>query len=143
MNFKNILNFGLVIMGLLFSCTKTNISSSASDTNTNSIVGKWSIVNSSTVLKSKTIDPFIRNYIGTQNDYYDFKENGCVYIKEDRSLNTLNYKVTNNNTIVFSYKNVIVDSLNITSLNSNTAILTMNKTLDFDQTLEQIRNLKR
>ena len=55
--------------------------------------GKWSLVKDST--SSSFIGPAVNiiEYIGTADDYYDFKDDGKVYIRENGVYSTMAYKM--------------------------------------------------
>ena len=56
------------------------------------IAGKWSLVNDSVIVG---VGPHIgtKNYIGVAGDYFDFRTDGNVYVKEGAKLDTLSYKI--------------------------------------------------
>ena len=99
---------------LLFATTMEIISCKKDFSN--SIVGKWSIVKDSTFLAG--VPPFFnagpgRAYIGVEGDYYDFRPDGNLYIKEDTYSDTLTYNVSSGNqlNLIYSSYNTVSDSL--------------------------------
>ena len=97
----------------LISCKKSDASL---------IVAKWQIVNDSSSLSGAGISAFTNghNYIGTPADYYDFRNDGTVYVKEGSNLDTMGYKVMGDSVINF-YPDFTSGyySLNITSITNN------------------------
>jgi len=84
-------------------------------------VGKWSLVSSSVVSKINNVPPFVSDYTGKAGDYLDFKEDGTFAVKEGDRVRILDYRITGNKMIVFSYQNVDVDSLKISALTTHAA----------------------
>jgi hypothetical protein len=67
------------------------------------LIGKWTLVNDST--SGTGIGPkftfYTNNYIGTGDDYFDFRADGNVYIKENGSLDTMTYSMASDTTVIF------------------------------------------
>ncbi len=115
----------LLLTAVIFSCKK------GSDVSiTNSLMGKWNI-------KVDSLDYGIgpvqktKIYIGIQNDYYDFRNDNKLYIKEGNQLDTFNYKVISQNKleITTSNPNSIPQDLFIDNMNSSSADITITETL--------------
>jgi len=82
----------------------------------NSIVGKWSIVKDSTFLAEAR--PFYNAgpgsiYTGVKGDYYDFRPDGYLYIKEGTYSDTLTYNVSSGSQVnlIYNTYNTVSDSL--------------------------------
>ncbi len=128
------------------SCTKTNVQ-------TNTLAGKWNIINDSSSITS-SLNGFNggSNYIGTSNDYYNFTVNGNLYINEGTSLDTATYSMVSNNQVklVYYYANgvsfgssgAIRGTYNITNLTAHGVTLTTSGLTPEGQELEII-NLKK
>jgi len=91
----------------MISCTKSGA---------NSIVGKWNIVKDSSYVSGAP--PFFNAgtggaYMGVAGDYYDFKQNGTLYIKEGSYADTVIFSVSFNNqlTLTSNSYNYVADSL--------------------------------
>jgi hypothetical protein len=65
------------------------------------LIAKWGILNDSTY---SCVGPFCntQNYKGVAEDYFDFRADGFVYIKEGSSLDTLSYKIYSDTTITIT-----------------------------------------
>jgi len=63
-----------------------------------SITGKWNVVSDS-IISGIGIAINRQNYAGLIDDYFDFRADGNVYIKEGTRLDTLNYMVYPHNKI--------------------------------------------
>jgi hypothetical protein len=82
----------------------------------NSIVGKWHIVKDSSFLANSL--PFYNAgpgriyYTGLGDDYYDFKPDGNLYIKEGTYSDTLTYNVSSGDQVnlIYSTYNIVSDS---------------------------------
>jgi hypothetical protein len=85
----------LFLIAGLFSCTKTT------GVEKTQIIGKWHIKNDSL---ASGIGPnvTVKNYIGTDNDYFDFRTDNKLYIKEGASLDTSAYQVLSDSTIIIN-----------------------------------------
>ena len=94
----------VVVTGLLvclFSCQKTIIGLDCCTANIpmGAIVGNWGIVGDTVNRGVNTGVPVI--YTGKPGDYFDFRPDGHVYIKEGATLDTLIYSVVSNDQIIF------------------------------------------
>jgi hypothetical protein len=68
------------------------------------IVGKWNIVNDSSSLAGNAIlQGGDSNYIGMASDYYDFRVNGNLYIKEGATLDTAIYTMVSANQVKITF----------------------------------------
>lgn len=88
---------------LIANSNKDTISSSAS------IVGIWKILKDSFFVVDapaffKTHDS---SYIGVATDYYNFRQDGSLYIKEGNVSDTLAYEILPNNQVNFIYNTYI------------------------------------
>jgi hypothetical protein len=78
-------------------------------------VGVWHIIKDSFFVVQAA--PFLKYkdsvYSGKATDYYDFKPDGSLYIKEGSTMDTLAYQILANNQLAFiyNYYNIVTDSL--------------------------------
>ena len=82
-----------IITFFLTSCKRDSVDSSAT------IFGKWNVLNDST-FEGVGISNHPANYTGKTGDYFDFRNDGKLYIKEGLKLDTSIYKLTSNTTIL-------------------------------------------
>ncbi len=103
----------------VFSCKKSAVDPSVG------IIGKWNIKVDST---TSSIGPVqtTQAYAGQSGDYYDFRPNNKLYIKEGNSLDTFAYKIVADNKLTISMvgsadiaENCFIDSLTPTSATIN------------------------
>jgi hypothetical protein len=117
----------LIIATVIFSCTKGGDSSVSYP---NSISGKWKV---NTDSLDYGIGPVQKTkiYIGVAGDYFDFRNDGKLYIKEGAELDTFVYKVISQNKlqITTSNPNSIPQSLFIDNLNTTSAQINIFPTL--------------
>ena len=65
-----------------------------------SIAGKWQIVNDSTrFIGNASNSSWHADYIGQPGDFYDFRSNGMMYVKEGPKLDSMAYEVSGNNQV--------------------------------------------
>lgn len=87
------------------SCKKSNSNSEPlhSHPAIASIAGKWSLVKDSS-FSAIGVGNFgtVQEYIGQPDDYWDFRTDAKVYIKEGSKLDTLGYKVVTDSTITIN-----------------------------------------
>jgi hypothetical protein len=102
---KQIISFGLTTFIVLFLmyCKKNSVSTN--DINA-TILGKWDILNDSAFIDAG-INNHQESYIGQTGDYFDFRTDGFVYTKEDTDLDTLNYSLTSDTTIIIASFGII------------------------------------
>lgn len=96
-----------LIITVIVSCTKNN------GTNVRATIeGRWLIKKDSV---TSTIGPYAHgtNYVGTAADYFDFRPDNKLYIKEGATLDTFTYTITSDTTMTFGGVGV---NLNITPL---------------------------
>ena len=76
----------LLLAILMVSCKDKGISPAAS------VKGRWNIINDTTAYG---LGPTVSrtNYKGVPGDYFDFRDDGYVYVKEGAKLDTLKYTV--------------------------------------------------
>ncbi len=87
MNQCKLLIFLILGPTIIFSCSK-------SSNHTPGISGKWSIINDSTRFIGRDSFPsYHYNYVGQPSDYYDFRDDGLMYVKEGELLDTMPYEV--------------------------------------------------
>ena len=89
----------------ILSCTKTgvNAGSMPGAKNTGSIQGKWSLKNDSIAEGASQLTG--TKYTGTSTDYFDFRADNKLYIKEGAKLDTFNYQLSNDSDIFISSPN--------------------------------------
>jgi hypothetical protein len=106
---KHIITFGLtaVITFLLLSCKKSSLSTNDTPT---SIVKKWNILNDSTFI-GVGVNNHPVNYAGQAGDYFDFRTDGYIYIKEGPILDTLSYSLTSDTTILIASFGIISNGI--------------------------------
>ena len=93
----------LFVFSCLVSCKKS------SDVSPVALVAKWNLVNDSTVFGGPLAAPLTnKNYVGVPGDYFDFRANGKVYIKEGTKYDTLAYNMATGDSVIinnFNYNN--------------------------------------
>ncbi|MFI5160443.1 MAG: hypothetical protein ACHQHN_04160 [Sphingobacteriales bacterium] len=104
----------------LFSCKN-----SAVDPPANTILGKWNIKVDTTMTGIGPVQT-AQIYLGKSGDYFDFRSNHKLYIKEGATLDTFAYKVVADNKITISIvgssdiaENCFIDALSPTSATIN------------------------
>lgn len=86
-----------LITATIFSCTKTGVQSPVS------IQGKWSLKLDSTAQGvSGPSSQYSTKYVGTTADYFDFRSDNKLYIKEGAHLDTFSYQLRTDNNIYIS-----------------------------------------
>jgi hypothetical protein len=89
--FVNISLIALLFAGAI-SCSKSN--------GNPQITGKWKILNDSTSFTGAAgAQSYYTNYIGKEGDYYDFRTDGKMYVKESASLDTMAYEIYSGNQV--------------------------------------------
>jgi hypothetical protein len=84
-----ILSVALIVIS---SCKKSVISTPVAQV---SIVEKWNIVTDSVFSQYfLSTQPTISVYVGVPTDYYDFRKNDSIYIKEGNLLDTFSYWIS-------------------------------------------------
>ena len=99
--------YSLLIALFVFSCLASCKKSGNSGPVT--LVAKWSLVNDSTAYGGALPSPLTKtNYIGVRGDYFDFRADGKLYIKEGAKYDTLAYHMTSGDSVIinnFNYNN--------------------------------------
>jgi hypothetical protein len=91
---------------LASSCKKENVQPAAAPFTTSAaksqtLVARWSIAKDS--IAASFIGPVHYNvYVGTADDYYDFRADGRCYIKENGTFDTITYKIVSDTTVAFN-----------------------------------------
>ncbi|MFI5160438.1 MAG: hypothetical protein ACHQHN_04135 [Sphingobacteriales bacterium] len=81
----------------IYSCTKTAAVTPPS------IQGKWSLMNDEVAQGvSAPSSLYSTNYTGTSADYFDFRSDNKLYIKEGAKLDTFSYQLSADNNIYIS-----------------------------------------
>jgi hypothetical protein len=91
-----------LITATLFSCHKAALETTAS------IQGKWSLKMDSVAEAVSGPTPITRygtDYKGTSADYFDFRSDNKLYIKEGAKLDTFNYQLSTDSNIYISSPN--------------------------------------
>ncbi len=120
---KHFIAFGLIAIVAFFltSCKKDSTDSNAT------ILGKWNIVTDSTFEGVGTSNHPV-NYNGKTSDYFDFRNDGKLYIKEGLKLDTSSYQLASDTTILIptfgTTLNGKIETCHITSLTSRHATIT-------------------
>jgi hypothetical protein len=112
----------IVLLSLMqISCRKDNSTNNTIAT----IVAKWNLVNDSsgTIGSLNPIYNYSNNYIGAPADYYEFRTNGSVYIKEGINLDTMGYKIDSTVVSFYPQFNSGHYTLNIATLTDSSATL--------------------
>lgn len=107
----------LVILGLttILSCSKTS-------NHTADVMGKWSVINDSTrFIGRDTFPSYHYNYVGQPSDYYDFRSNGMMYVKEGGLLDTMAYEVLSSGQVRCSPSPGLVTSYTTSQVTDSTA----------------------
>jgi len=141
---KNI--FAVIVAGiiLIVSCQKNEVKEQekvAKPVSSASILGKWKVEELNSSIISKNISPFISSYRGTEADYYDFRDNGYVYMKLGMKQDSMSYTITGNS-IITRFRNLIIDTMTI-DITSKRLTLSLSKELPFDQTYSKTQKLIR
>lgn len=119
---KYLISFGLIaiIAFFLTSCKKDLADSKAT------ILGKWSIITDSTFEGVGASNHPI-NYTGKTGDYFDFRNDGKLYIKEGLKLDTSTYKLNSDSTILIPLFGITINGVteisHITNLTSHSATI--------------------
>src|SRR5476649_2744188 len=102
MKFYNLL-IALFVFSCLASCKKSGESGPVT------LVAKWNLVNDSTASGGALASPLTKtNYVGVPGDYFDFRADGKLYIKEGAKYDTLTYNTTSGDSVIinnFNYNN--------------------------------------
>jgi hypothetical protein len=113
----------VILAGLLLACT---LYMACKKDGGPSIKGKWNIINDSTRITGTGGElVYHNNYIGAAGDYYDFRDNGKMYMKEGASLDSMQYEVYGNNQVRCTPSPGFTDTYNTTLLTGNRASLTV------------------
>lgn len=106
---KHIISFELtaLITFFLISCKKNSLS--ASDIHAN-MLKKWNILNDS-IFIGVGVNNRPLNYAGQTGDYFDFRTDGYIYIREGPILDTLSYSLTSDTTILISSFGIILNGV--------------------------------
>jgi len=140
---------GIVSVFIVFvmgSCEKSPVNDSR-------LIGRWSIINDSTLLLTDVPQKTDShsNFIGGLADYYDFTSEGNLYIREGINFDTLAYTFVSNNRlniIAFSYNGTrfpggaSIGTYNIVGLTGNNVTLGLSE-LTPDGKEIRIINLKK
>lgn len=98
--------FVIILIALLISCKK--------DTVSNALVGKWNVLSDST-FEGVAQNNHALDYTGEPGDYFDFRTDGKVYIKESSQLDTLSYTVISSSAVIIQSFGLIANGVPETS----------------------------
>jgi hypothetical protein len=104
----------LISAGLVFifcSCSKQRISTNST---ASSIAGKWNLLSDSSFTGVGTNNHLL-GYTGQTGDYFDFRTDQNVYIKEGTNYDTLGYKIVSDSTIIIADFGLILNGVQDTS----------------------------
>ncbi len=89
------------IVLIFVSCTKQNATDSYKNAyaSSNAIQEKWNIITDS-FYSGVGIGNHLTAYVGKNGDYFDFKNDGNIYVKEDTGFDTLSYHLIFDSTII-------------------------------------------
>lgn len=120
--------FGIIAaIFLAISCTKDILSVNDIPT----ITGKWNVITDSTFSGVGAGNHPV-NLSGQRGDYFDFRSDGIVYIKEGATLDKLSYTLTSDTTIVMkSFGGITLNGVPETSFITNLTIHTVTITAPF------------
>ena len=82
------------------------------------LVGKWHVISDSS-FSNAGIHNHPVNYKGQADDYFDFRADSNLYIKEGSTLDTLHYSVTSDTTMVIDAFGGIMNGVEETSFVTN------------------------
>lgn len=109
---------------VLFSCSKDAVYKE--DHLNPTIFGKWNIVTDSGY-SGVGLSNHAVNYSGKPGDYFDFRTDGFLYIKEGAGTETLSYTTTSATTMQISSFGIILNGVpqetQVTNLSAHTATL--------------------
>ena len=106
---KQLVSAGFII--IFCSCSKQYVSNNSA---ANAIIGKWNLISDSGYT-GVGIGNHLVGYIGQPGDYFDFRTNQNVYIKEGTNYDTLGYKIVFDSTIIIADFNLILNGVQDTS----------------------------
>lgn len=88
----------IVALLCLFNACKKSVDS-ANGASSSALIGKWNLINDSSI---STLGPheIDSNYVGVEGDYFDFRTDGKLYIKEGTNADTLSYQLLADNKII-------------------------------------------
>ncbi|HZX57575.1 MAG TPA: hypothetical protein VFE54_02575 [Mucilaginibacter sp.] len=100
-------NFLFVLLAILVftsSCKKQNVTplGPLNITQHGQLVAKWNIAKDSTASQFTTTLVNSHVYIGSADDYYDFRADGKCYIHENGAFDTLTFKIVTDTTVAFN-----------------------------------------
>ncbi len=93
------------VVVLASSCKNENVQPTKAQVTTSavhsSLVARWNIAKDS--IAASFIGPVHYNvYVGTADDYYDFRADGRCYVKENGAFDTISYKIVTDTTVAFN-----------------------------------------
>jgi hypothetical protein len=102
----------LAVVVLASSCKKQNmqpVATPAIPVTTAALLGKWSIAKDSTYI-AFIGPPTITVYVGTANDYYDFRADSKCYKHENGVYDTIAYKIASDTSVIFGDPVAYIDA---------------------------------
>lgn len=108
---------GGLMITVLSNCNKNNSSVLISQTHPfeASLITKWELVKDSTYSVIGAGSVKVQVYMGEAADYWDFRTDAKVYIKEGEKLDTLGYQLLSDSTIVINTFGWIINGASTTS----------------------------
>ena len=121
-----LLSILFLLVGLLISSCKKNanlkdeaaICPGFTQNGNMSLIGKWAVVSDST-FTGVGADNHPANYIGQTNDYFDFRNDGKLYMKEGLKLDTSSYQLTSDTTVLIPSFGITMNGVTETSYITN------------------------
>ena len=114
---------------IILCLTLYSICNSCKKTSAVTLYGKWNIVNDS-IASSIGIAYYHQNYIGTLHDYFDFRTNDTLYIKENELYDTVPYEFPDGNKIILQHMGIMDNGTTLPSdilqLTTHNAIIDIN-----------------
>jgi hypothetical protein len=106
---KQLVSAGFII--IFCSCSKQSVSINSTAA---TIMGKWNLISDSGYTGVGTGNHLV-GYIGQPGDYFDFRTDQNVYIKEGSSYDTIGYKIVTDSTIIIADFGLILNGVQDTS----------------------------
>src|SRR5947208_2904362 len=107
MKHLNLFGLAAFLSCLFISCEK---SAEADHQAPVTILHKWNLVNDSTYY-GLGLNNHPVNYLGKPGDYFDFRADGYLYIREGSGLDTLSYSISSDTTLVIAGFGMILNGV--------------------------------
>jgi hypothetical protein len=106
---KQLVSAGFII--IFCSCSKQSVSINSTAA---TIMGKWNLISDSEYT-GVGIGNHLVGYLGQTGDYFDFRTDQNLYIKEGSGYDTLGYKIVTDSTIIIADFGLILNGVQDTS----------------------------